>query len=194
MPLQGPGHFKENVRTLMHEVGKSPHVQSREQALAIAYAKERGRQEGGSVQARLKRAPNREMPNRPAPIRDLPDFPMSENIEDRRGDIAGSLWSGLKDEWGHFPGRAYRYQHGGEVAGLVNHDQDPELPRTPEAARLVPMMPLPQGYRDPAYIDVIQRLIEGQRRLNAMQPAARESLRRYALGGLIRHFRQGGLV
>src|SRR4029453_18168588 len=96
MPLQGPGHFKENVRTLMHEVGKSPHVQSREQALAIAYAKERGRQEGGSVQARLKRAPNREMPNRPAPIRDLPDFPMSENIEDRRGDIAGSLWSGLK--------------------------------------------------------------------------------------------------
>jgi hypothetical protein len=127
MPLQGPGHFKENVRTLMHEVGKSPHVQSREQALAIAYAKERGHAEGG------------------------------------------------------------------EVAGLVNHDQDPELPRTPEAARLVPMMPLPRGYQDPAYIGVIQRLIEGQRRLNEMNPAARESLRRYALGGLARYFR-GGVV
>jgi hypothetical protein len=111
----------------MGEVGKSPHVQSREQALAIAYAKERGRQQGG------------------------------------------------------------------EVAGLVNHDQDPELPRTPEAARLVPMMPLPRGYQDPAYISVIQRLIEGQRRLNEMHPAAREELRRYALGGLARYFR-GGVV
>jgi len=33
--------FKMNVETLMGEVGKSPHVQSREQALAIAYAKKR---------------------------------------------------------------------------------------------------------------------------------------------------------
>jgi hypothetical protein len=129
MPLSsGPGSFKQNVRTLMHEVGKSPHVQSREQALAIAYAKERGRQAGG------------------------------------------------------------------EVAGLVDHDRDPELPRTPEAARLIPMLPLPPGYRDPAYIDVIQRLIEGQRRLNAMNPVVRENLRRYWTGGLLRHFRLGGSV
>src|SRR5215831_19661499 len=33
----------------MGEVGKSPHVQSRQQALAIAYAKERGRLRGGDV-------------------------------------------------------------------------------------------------------------------------------------------------
>src|SRR5262245_10938776 len=52
MPLRGPGHLKENVRTLIGEVGKSPHVQSREQALAIAYAKERGRQTGGLVPRR----------------------------------------------------------------------------------------------------------------------------------------------
>jgi hypothetical protein len=41
MPLdrsKSPGAFKTNVRTLMHDVGKSPHVQSREQALAIAYS------------------------------------------------------------------------------------------------------------------------------------------------------------
>jgi hypothetical protein len=136
MPLQGPGHFKENVRTLMHEVGKSPHVQSREQALAIAYAKERGHAEGGLV----------------------------------------------------------GYQAGGEVGGLVDHDRDPELPRTPESARLIPMLPLPSGYRDPAYLSVIQRLIEGQRRLNAMNPVARENLRRYWAGGLVRHFRLGGSV
>lgn len=42
--------FKENVRNLMHEVGKSPHVQSRAQALAIAYeTKRRARAEGGEV-------------------------------------------------------------------------------------------------------------------------------------------------
>ena len=33
--------FQSNVETLMKEVGKSPHVQSREQALAIAYSKKR---------------------------------------------------------------------------------------------------------------------------------------------------------
>jgi hypothetical protein len=90
--------------------------------------------------------------------------------------------------------RTRRYQAGGEVAGLVDHDRDPELPRTPEAARLIPMLPLPSGYRDPAYISVIQRLIEGQRRLNAMNPVVRENLRRYWAGGLIRHFRLGGRV
>lgn len=41
MPLdhsKSPAAFKTNVRTLMHDVGKSPHVKSREQALAIAYS------------------------------------------------------------------------------------------------------------------------------------------------------------
>ena len=33
--------FKKNVGTLMGEVGKSPHVQSRKQALAIAYSTQR---------------------------------------------------------------------------------------------------------------------------------------------------------
>lgn len=51
MPLEhskSPAAFKRNVSTLMHEVGKSPHVQSRDQALAIAYAvKRRGRARGG---------------------------------------------------------------------------------------------------------------------------------------------------
>src|SRR5882757_6598487 len=40
MPLdhsKSPGAFRANVSTLMHDVGKSPHVQSREQALAIAF-------------------------------------------------------------------------------------------------------------------------------------------------------------
>ena len=50
MPLKGPGHFKENVRTLMGEIGQSPHVQSRQQALAIAYSKERGHARGGIVE------------------------------------------------------------------------------------------------------------------------------------------------
>jgi hypothetical protein len=33
--------FKQNVSTLMKDVGKSPHVQSKSQALAIAYATKR---------------------------------------------------------------------------------------------------------------------------------------------------------
>ena len=42
--------FKKNVETLMGDVGKSPHVQSRQQALAIAYeTKRRARAEGGGV-------------------------------------------------------------------------------------------------------------------------------------------------
>lgn len=44
--------FKENVSTLMHEVGESPHVQSKDQALAIAYDVKRRakkRKRGGKV-------------------------------------------------------------------------------------------------------------------------------------------------
>lgn len=33
--------FKSNVKTLMKDVGKSPHVQSKAQALAIAYSEKR---------------------------------------------------------------------------------------------------------------------------------------------------------
>ncbi len=56
MPLQHSGSkpaFKANVKTLMGDVGKSKHVGSRDQALAIAYSiKRRGRYMGG----RLSRA------------------------------------------------------------------------------------------------------------------------------------------
>ena len=67
MPLQrssSPQAFKTNVRTLMGEVGKSPHVQSRQQALAIAYETQRraGRQEGGSVGGLTNDLPQSEEP------------------------------------------------------------------------------------------------------------------------------------
>ncbi len=38
--------FKSNVKTLMGEVGKSPHVQSKAQALAIAYSEKRRGKKG----------------------------------------------------------------------------------------------------------------------------------------------------
>lgn len=44
MPLKksaSKAAFKSNVKTLMGEVGKSPHVQSRAQALAVAYSEQR---------------------------------------------------------------------------------------------------------------------------------------------------------
>lgn len=42
--------FKENVKTLMGEIGKSPHVNSQAQALKIAYeTRRRARAEGGGV-------------------------------------------------------------------------------------------------------------------------------------------------
>jgi hypothetical protein len=53
MPLAksgSPESFSANVKTLLGEVGQSPHVKSRKQALAIAYSiKERHRAEGGAV-------------------------------------------------------------------------------------------------------------------------------------------------
>jgi hypothetical protein len=53
MPLQhssSPSAFKTNVRTLMDERGKSPHVKNKDQALAIAYAiKRRGKAMGGGM-------------------------------------------------------------------------------------------------------------------------------------------------
>jgi hypothetical protein len=52
--------FKTNVRNLMHEVGKSPHVSSPQQALAIAYAtKRRGRAYGGFSPYMVKPSVNR---------------------------------------------------------------------------------------------------------------------------------------
>lgn len=52
MPLERSSSepaFKRNVKTLMGEVGHSPHVQSRAQALAISYAiKRRGKAFGGA--------------------------------------------------------------------------------------------------------------------------------------------------
>src|SRR5262245_39689622 len=53
MPLDksgGKDAFKRNVSTLMGEVGKCPHVQSRKQALAIAYSYKRKKKKGGLVQ------------------------------------------------------------------------------------------------------------------------------------------------
>jgi hypothetical protein len=53
MPLAksgSPEAFNANVKTLLGEVGKSPHVQSRKQALKIAYEiKRRNRADGGQV-------------------------------------------------------------------------------------------------------------------------------------------------
>lgn len=42
MPLKRGSSKKTisaNIRTLTHEIGKSPHVKSRKQAIAIAYSK-----------------------------------------------------------------------------------------------------------------------------------------------------------
>jgi hypothetical protein len=56
--------FKANVRTLMGEVGKSPHVKSREQALAIAFAtKRRGRAFGGFMPWASKPSASQTMKN-----------------------------------------------------------------------------------------------------------------------------------
>lgn len=63
MPLQrssSDSAFRTNVKTLMGEIGKSPHVQSREQALAIAYSlKRRGKADGGGLGFGLLKPPGR---------------------------------------------------------------------------------------------------------------------------------------
>lgn len=62
MPLEhsaSPAAFKRNVSTLMGEIGHSPHVASREQALAIAYATKRraGRAMGGPINPAMMQPP-----------------------------------------------------------------------------------------------------------------------------------------
>jgi hypothetical protein len=219
MPLisgSSPAAFKQNVRTLMGEVGKSPHVQSREQALAIAYSKQRrGRAEGGAASAQdLPLRSRYEDPERTFGMYGAaPDLyprwnqkawdyavsrmPESENIEDRRGDrpvhvgpprrqlggpalfhptsIAGALQRGTYD------GVRQAMAEG----GVVDHHADPDLPSSQEPVRMIDLLhELPRDYEEPAYIKTIQRLMEGQKRLNAMNPIQRETLRNYWLGGL----------
>jgi hypothetical protein len=181
MPLKsGKGSFKSNVRTLMGEVGKSPHVQSRKQALAIAYAKERGRAEGGAVtrrSARLKQAPERELPigNRAAPIDPrYEQMPTSENIEDRRGEWGRSLGEQLVaptgfnlSEWGTMLRRPLtpieeslphrNWPENRATGGLVNHDDDPDLPPLQDDAQLENVMPGLQQ-TPPAYRDTIEQM------------------------------------
>jgi hypothetical protein len=149
MPLvsgSSPGAFKQNVRTLMGEVGKSPHVQSRQQALAIAYSKQRtGRADGGAVL----------------------HHPTS---------ILGALQRGTYDA-------ARRHF---QTGGVVRHDQDPDLPQVQDDASLHDMLDYQmQPQQEPAYIQTMRRLMEGQKRLNAMHPIQREMLRRYWLGGMV---------
>jgi|SRR5215475_12181446 len=259
MPLEhssSPGAFKRNVSTLMGEVGQSPHVQSRKQALAIAYATQRRgnrRADGGDVappnaltgeptnpesiagqEARgaegwaqgsapggfepgsagwwseaLPVSPAPAMPATPAAAAapaasatpgaqdSLAAFYQSTinqippEFADYRHGVGTQLASLYYNQRGAWP--ALNFAEGGEVGGLVNHDQDPDLPPAQDHAQMIPMMQTPRGYRDPAYIGVIQRLLEGQKRLNAMNPVQREQLRRYWLGGLIRRM-YGGSV
>src|SRR5579862_3262192 len=54
----------QNIRTLMHDVGKSPHVASQAQALAIAYANQRrSRADGGANFGDISRFGDYESPN-----------------------------------------------------------------------------------------------------------------------------------
>jgi hypothetical protein len=159
MPLvsgSSPGAFKQNVRTLMGEVGKSPHVQSRQQALAIAYSKQRaGRADGGSVYYGLQRG---------GPVLHDPT------------SILGALQRGTYDA-------ARRHF---QTGGVVRHDNDPDLPGVQDDASLHDMLDYQtQPQREPAYIQTMRRLLEGQKRLNAMHPVQREMLRRYWLGGMV---------
>lgn len=66
--------FKRNVRTLMGEVGASPHVESRRQALAIAYAlKRRGRAMGGAAPPWEIKSEARDMLR--SPVAKIPKMP-----------------------------------------------------------------------------------------------------------------------
>jgi hypothetical protein len=202
MPLvsgSSPGAFKQNVRTLMGEIGKSPHVQSREQALAIAYAKQRrGRAAGGGT-PKVTILPPQTYEDYQSKLRG-PARPLS---------IMGGQtdFQALKDQfdtgrrvgpvYGEAQGGAVGRAEGGSASGLVDHDSDPDLPRRQDPAQLIDMMPLPRGYEDPAYIQTIYRLLRQQQQLNEMYPqlntmhpmVRRELLRRYWLGGYLGGYR-----
>jgi len=91
---------------------------------------------------------------------------------------------------------AYAKQRSGRAeGGVVDHDEDPDLPRNQEPVRMIDM--LPRGYEDPAYLQTIYRLLRQQQALNAMYPqlstmhpaVQRELLRRYWLGGYLGGYR-----
>jgi hypothetical protein len=78
--------FKQNVRTLMHEVGESPHVKSRAQALAIAYA----------TQRRAKRAFG-------GPGMSMGQMPWFARSEARGMVHSGPIMSGVAGRTDHIP-------------------------------------------------------------------------------------------
>jgi len=75
MPLdhsRSDAAFKSNVRNLMDEVGHSPHVQSRAQALAIAYdIKRHGRAHGGATDFGLPHVPANVLADDLASLKDI---------------------------------------------------------------------------------------------------------------------------
>ncbi len=89
MPLDKSGSrgaFKKNVRTLMGEVGKSPHVQSRDQALAISYAiKRRGKKRRGYAEGGVPLPRSKPRRDDPPPMVTLDDL-LRRFSRDRRND------------------------------------------------------------------------------------------------------------
>lgn len=206
MPLRSgssPQAFKANVRTLMGEIGKSPHVQSREQALAIAYAKQRqGRQGGGSVCAPIAStgygAQNTvfsqpgmrameygpQLPELQNAMETNPQlFEPSANVQQQAAAIQALVPPVTQTN------RARGGDVGYQVGGLVDHDFDPELPPARDEVQMIPVM---QHQIEHPFMTTLRQLAEGQRRLNAMSPVERERLRRYWLGGLA--YWVGGVV
>lgn len=145
MPLSsGPGSFQRNVRSLMHEVGKSPHVQSREQALAIAYAKERGRAEGGATEEKIV-----------AGARALP-MPQYISALDRIAAIRRAQQANPPPP----PQQAQVRAEG----GIIDHDNDEHLPRAQDHAQLVDQLPRGDGPMQlpPGYMEALLRLLKKQ--------------------------------
>lgn len=112
MPLdhsRSESAFKSNVKTLMGEVGKSPHVQSRDQALAVAYSiKRRGKSTGGAA------------------VRPNPPYRRTRELEDaalqadgrNTGKVPGFAFGGAPTPW-QVKSEARSMMHSGPIMSVV---------------------------------------------------------------------------
>ena len=114
MPLEhskSPKAFKSNVRTLMGEVGKSPHVQSQKQALAIAYeTQRRGKKKAKGGRTRKANGGKTKFP----PSRYDPDEP-EEHSETWEPPTFPGPFSGSYDHLYEKPKKDVGKAHGGKA-------------------------------------------------------------------------------
>jgi hypothetical protein len=138
MPLEHSSSkpaFKKNVDTLMHEIGKSPHVKNQKQALAVAYSTQRraeGRAMGGVAPSPMmgQAMGGLGQPMPPMPNQVPPQMPMQPQGAGVAPPVMGPPASGITSPMGSgTPPRPFAF--GGGVSPITKTFKGPIVSSVP---------------------------------------------------------------